>query len=60
VGPGLATPLLVVIDHNVILLLVKVSLVSNYTSHEERGLVIIEGFLGGAESTVLILDKPMN
>jgi len=28
-------------------------------SHEEEGLVTIEQFLGCAESTVLILDKPM-
>ena len=26
-------------------------------SHEERGLVTVERFLGSAESTVLILDK---
>ena len=29
------------------------------TSHEEKGLVSIERFLGCAESIALILDKPM-
>ena len=32
---------------------------SDPTSHEENGLVTIERFFGCAESTVLILDKPM-